>query len=197
MVYVCFESKHTYTVLTVEINLVGPARHTHVVAHDRSRRTTDLAEALDYAHRQKVVHRDIKPANILLHEGRPVIADFGPVSATHLRPTIPANVDAAIRRVLEKLPADRFSATQDFANALNDAGFTHGEAETATAGVGREALPWMAATVVLATTTDSLCRRAAAAGRPLVGGRRLHLFFPVRFGGRRFRSASSHSRGRR
>ncbi len=38
---------------------------------------TDLAEALDYAHRQKVVHRDIKPANILLHEGRPVIADFG------------------------------------------------------------------------------------------------------------------------
>ena len=38
---------------------------------------TDLAEALDYAHRSKVIHRDIKPANILMHEGRPLIADFG------------------------------------------------------------------------------------------------------------------------
>ena len=38
---------------------------------------TDLAEALDYAHRQSVIHRDVKPANILLHEGRPLIADFG------------------------------------------------------------------------------------------------------------------------
>ena len=40
---------------------------------------TDLAEALDYAHRSKVIHRDIKPANILMHEGRPLIADFGVV----------------------------------------------------------------------------------------------------------------------
>ncbi len=39
--------------------------------------TTDLAEALDYAHRHDVIHRDIKPANILMHEGRPLIADFG------------------------------------------------------------------------------------------------------------------------
>ena len=39
--------------------------------------TTDLAEALDYAHRHDVIHRDIKPANILMHEGQPLIADFG------------------------------------------------------------------------------------------------------------------------
>jgi serine/threonine protein kinase len=39
--------------------------------------TTEVAEALDYAHRQHVIHRDIKPENILLHDGRPLVADFG------------------------------------------------------------------------------------------------------------------------
>ncbi len=39
--------------------------------------TTEVADALDYAHRRGVIHRDIKPENILLHDGRPMVADFG------------------------------------------------------------------------------------------------------------------------
>src|SRR5262245_4279990 len=39
--------------------------------------TSDVADALEYAHKRAVIHRDIKPENILLHEGRPQVADFG------------------------------------------------------------------------------------------------------------------------
>jgi len=39
--------------------------------------TTEVADALDYAHRHGVIHRDIKPENILLHDGRPMVMDFG------------------------------------------------------------------------------------------------------------------------
>ncbi len=44
---------------------------------DAVRLAQKIAGALDYAHRHDVVHRDIKPENILLHEGEPLVADFG------------------------------------------------------------------------------------------------------------------------
>jgi eukaryotic-like serine/threonine-protein kinase len=44
---------------------------------DAVRIATEVAGALDYAHRHNVIHRDIKPENVLLHDGRALVADFG------------------------------------------------------------------------------------------------------------------------
>jgi Tol biopolymer transport system component/tRNA A-37 threonylcarbamoyl transferase component Bud32 len=44
---------------------------------DAVRIATEVASALDYAHRHNVIHRDIKPENVLLHDGQALVADFG------------------------------------------------------------------------------------------------------------------------
>jgi len=170
------------------------AREKQLPVDEALRLAVSVAGALDYAHRRGVIHRDLKPENILLHEGQPLVADFGialavsnaggnritqtglslgtpqymsPEQATgdrqidartdvyslasvvyemlagdppHLggtaqavisrvlterprsirvsRPSVPAHVDAAILRALEKLPADRFATAHEFADAL-------------------------------------------------------------------------------
>jgi serine/threonine-protein kinase len=53
-----------------------------------------------------------------------------PVSATTIRKSIPANVDAALQKALEKLPADRFTRAAEFARALSEPSFRYGHRET-------------------------------------------------------------------
>jgi serine/threonine-protein kinase len=77
-----------------------------------------------------------------------------PVSATEMRQTVPANVDAVIRKTLEKVPADRFRTANEFVAALGDSGFRHGHAIDA---AGTTATPvasaglWNRLTVAFAT----------------------------------------------
>ena len=52
-------------------------RETQLGVDEAVRIAREVADALDYAHRNGVIHRDIKPENILLHDGRPMVADFG------------------------------------------------------------------------------------------------------------------------
>ena len=52
-------------------------RETQLGVEEAVKITTEVADALHYAHEHGVIHRDIKPENILLQNGRPMVADFG------------------------------------------------------------------------------------------------------------------------
>ena len=190
---------------------------------DAVRIATEVAGALDYAHRHGVIHRDIKPENILLHDGAALVADFGialaassgagtrmtetgmslgtphymspeqamgereitarsdvyalgcityemlvgeppfngptaqaiiarvmteePRALTLQRKTIPLGVEAAVFTALEKLPADRFASTADFAVALANPATTTARTTTQPAAVaGRRR--WLVTAIV-------------------------------------------------
>ena len=110
------------------------------------------------------------------HTGTPAQAVLGKIivskhiSTTDERPSVPANVDAAIRRALEKLPADRFSSAQDFARALADEHFRYGE--LATAGEASASGPWnrlsigLAALAVLSAAASVTVLTSSLVDRP-------------------------------
>jgi hypothetical protein len=187
-------------------------REKQLPVEEAVRIATEVASALDYAHRHGVVHRDIKPENILLHEGQALVADFGialavsrsdggtrmtetgmslgtphymapeqamgereitpkadiyalgcvlyemlvgeppftgptaqaiiarvmteqPRGLTIQRRTVPGQVEAAVQRALEKLPADRFASAAQFAEALEKTDFAAATTRTTPAAV--------------------------------------------------------------
>ena len=62
---------------------------------DALRIAQEVAEALDYAHRQNIIHRDIKPENILFEESHAMVSDFGiakAISEAGDRRTVPGLV---------------------------------------------------------------------------------------------------------
>ncbi len=211
-------------------------RETQLSIEEAVKITTEVADALHYAHGEGVIHRDIKPENILMHNGRPMVADFGialAVSAaaggrmtetglslgtphymsteqataekeitaksdvyslgamlyemltgdpphtgssaqqiimkivtedaqpvTQLRKSVPPHVAAATAKALEKLPADRFGAANDFAAALSDTAFTVSTSSAAAAMGGPSART--APYVMLGISTIAIIATVAA-----------------------------------
>jgi serine/threonine-protein kinase len=82
--------------------------------------------------------------------GKIIMAE--PVSATKQRKLVPAHVDAAIRKALEKLPADRFGSASELARALGDAAFGHGVRGSGVVGAASRGT-WNRMTVGFAATT--------------------------------------------
>ena len=215
---------------------------------------TEVAGALDYAHRHGVIHRDIKPENVMLHDGSALVTDFGIALAVSTagstrmtetgmslgtphymspeqamgerevtarsdvyalgatlyemlvgeppftgptaqsivakvlteeprpllprRHTIPANVEAAVFRALEKLPADRFASAAEMVVALRDQGF-HGRTETVYTGRRQPRRPWLlAAVAAIALLAGAGLAVALRPGRPAAPVSRYGLDFP-------------------
>jgi serine/threonine protein kinase len=97
-----------------------------------------------------------------------ILTEMAPSAATS-RASIPANVDGAIRKALEKLPADRFTSAQAFAGALNDPGFRYGETPGASSAVPvwRRAL-WPVMTAMMAGVAILAWMGRSAEPRPVM-----------------------------
>jgi serine/threonine-protein kinase len=63
-------------------------RERQLSVDDAVRITSEIADALRYAHEHGVVHRDIKPENILLSDGHALLADFGVASTNESTTTL-------------------------------------------------------------------------------------------------------------
>jgi Tol biopolymer transport system component len=84
-----------------------------------------------------------------------------------LRKNVPANVDAAVGKALEKLPADRFESAKEFADALANSAYITSRRAAATAERLASPASWSSATKALAAVAAAL---AVALGVALAKG---------------------------
>ena len=224
-------------------------REKQLPVEEAVRIATAVSSALDYAHRQGVIHRDLKPENILLHEGQPLVADFGialavsnaggnritqtglslgtpqymspeqatgdravdgrtdtyslgaltyemltgepphvgatsqaiiarlltekPRSIRSSRPSVPEQVEVAVERALEKLPADRWATAKEFGEALSGARVVARSTSTTVPNASaitapgrrpsvRELVAWGIATVAVGTAVFAMVPEPAS-----------------------------------
>ncbi|HSR42517.1 MAG TPA: serine/threonine-protein kinase, partial [Longimicrobiales bacterium] len=95
-----------------------------------------------------------------------------PPRATRARRSVPPNVEAAVEKALEKLPADRFANARSFANALTEPGFRHGPEEGAAVapGGGAAVEPWKRRATLLGALAGVLAILAGSLGWALTQG---------------------------
>ncbi len=73
------QGQHFYTMGFVEgKSLAARLREGRLAPREAAQLMRKIADAVEFAHRRRVIHRDLKPANILLDcHGEPKITDFG------------------------------------------------------------------------------------------------------------------------
>jgi tetratricopeptide (TPR) repeat protein/tRNA A-37 threonylcarbamoyl transferase component Bud32 len=98
-----------------------PAIRTSLGPQDVAKIGRQIADAVTYAHREKVLHRDLKPANILVDESQHVwVTDFGLAQCLNDDMTVTQSLGGSLRY----MPPERFQGEGDERSDVYSIGVT-------------------------------------------------------------------------